>query len=79
MEPNVRTRTGLVQRAVAAIKGEFPDLLVITDVALDPYTTHGQDGIIDEAGYVMNDETVAMLTQPGAVACRRWGRHGCAV
>ena len=54
---------GLVQRAVKAIKDEYPDLLVITDVALDPYTTHGQDGIIDDSGYVLNDETVAMLTR----------------
>ena len=54
---------GLVQRTVRAIKEAHPDLAVITDVALDPYTTHGQDGIIDEAGYVMNDETVAMLTR----------------
>jgi porphobilinogen synthase len=54
---------GLVQQTVRAIKAEYPDLAVITDVALDPYTTHGQDGIIDEAGYVMNDETVAMLTR----------------
>jgi len=54
---------GLVQKAVAAIKAEYPDLAVITDVALDPYTTHGQDGIIDDAGYVLNDETVAMLVR----------------
>ncbi len=54
---------GLVQRAVKAIKAAHPDLAVITDVALDPYTTHGQDGIIDAAGYVMNDETVSMLTR----------------
>jgi porphobilinogen synthase len=54
---------GLVQTAVRAIKGEFPDLAVITDVALDPYTTHGQDGIIDDAGYVLNDDTVAMLVR----------------
>jgi porphobilinogen synthase len=54
---------GLVQRAVKAIKAAHPDLAVITDVALDPYTTHGQDGIIDDAGYVMNDETVSMLTR----------------
>lgn len=52
---------GLVQKTVKAIKAEYPDLAVITDVALDPYTTHGQDGIIDDAGYVLNDETVAML------------------
>jgi len=48
---------------VQKIKAEFPDLVVITDVALDPYTTHGQDGIIDDAGYVLNDETVAMLVR----------------
>ncbi len=54
---------GLAQRAVRALKAEHPDLLVITDVALDPYTTHGQDGIIDADGYVMNDETVAMLVR----------------
>ena len=54
---------GLVQRTVKAIKAGHPDILVITDVALDPYTTHGQDGIIDDAGYVLNDETVAMLTR----------------
>jgi porphobilinogen synthase len=54
---------GLVQRAVRVIKSSHPDLAVITDVALDPYTTHGQDGIIDDSGYVMNDETVAMLTR----------------
>ena len=54
---------GLVQNTVKAIKSEYPDLAVITDVALDPYTTHGQDGIIDDTGYVLNDETVAMLTR----------------
>ena len=57
---------GLVQRAVAALKNELPDLAVITDVALDPYTTHGQDGIIDDTGYVLNDETVAMLVGQAA-------------
>lgn len=54
---------GLVQRAVRALKAQFPDLGVITDVALDPYTTHGQDGIIDASGYVLNDETVAVLAK----------------
>lgn len=54
---------GLVQRAVREIKSAYPDLAVITDVALDPYTTHGQDGIIDANGYVMNDATVAMLVK----------------
>ncbi len=54
---------GLVQRTVGAIKAELPGLAVITDVALDPYTTHGQDGIIDEDGYVLNDVTVEMLVR----------------
>ncbi|MDH4048255.1 MAG: porphobilinogen synthase [Gammaproteobacteria bacterium] len=54
---------GLVQRCVQALKNEYPELAVITDVALDPYTTHGQDGIIDSSGYVLNDETVAMLVR----------------
>ena len=54
---------GLVQRTVKTLKGELPELAVITDVALDPYTTHGQDGIIDECGYVLNDETVEMLVR----------------
>jgi len=52
---------GLAQRAVRAIKAKLPDLGVITDVALDPFTTHGQDGIIDEKGYVLNDVTVEAL------------------
>ncbi len=54
---------GLVQRAVRELKARFPELGVITDVALDPYTTHGQDGIIDETGYVLNEETVAVLSK----------------
>ena len=54
---------GLVQRAVRTIKDKLPDLALMTDVALDPYTTHGQDGIIDDSGYVLNDETVAMLVR----------------
>ena len=54
---------GLCQRAVRALKQRFPDLGVITDVALDPYTTHGQDGLIDDSGYVMNDETVEALVK----------------
>jgi porphobilinogen synthase len=52
-----------VQRAVRALKSELPDLGVITDVALDPYTTHGQDGLIDASGYVLNDETCDVLVQ----------------
>jgi len=54
---------GLVQRTVRALKREYPELGVITDVALDPYTSHGQDGLIDESGYVMNDATVAALVE----------------
>ncbi len=54
---------GLVQRAVAELKSALPELGVICDVALDPYTTHGQDGIIDDSGYVLNDETVAALVR----------------
>ena len=54
---------GLVQRAVRALKQALPDLGVITDVALDPYTTHGQDGLIDASGYVLNDETCEVLVQ----------------
>jgi len=52
---------GLVQRAVRALKRSFPELAVITDVALDPFTSHGQDGLIDSNGYVLNDETVEVL------------------
>lgn len=54
---------GLAQRAVRALKKHFPELGVITDVALDPFTTHGQDGIIDGAGYVLNDMTVEALVK----------------
>jgi len=58
---------GLVPRTVAALKKRFPELGVITDIALDPYTTHGQDGVIDAAGYVLNDETVAVLERQALV------------
>ena len=54
---------GLAQRAVRALKAALPELGVITDVALDPFTTHGQDGLIDESGYVLNDETVEVLVK----------------
>ena len=54
---------GLCQRAVRALKQRFPGLGVITDVALDPYTSHGQDGLVDDTGYVMNDETVEALVK----------------
>ena len=58
---------GLVPTAVRALKQELPELGVITDVALDPYTTHGQDGLLDEAGRVLNDETVAVLVRQALV------------
>ena len=54
---------GLVQRAVRALKAAQPDLGVITDVALDPYTSHGQDGLLDENGYVVNDDTIEVLVK----------------
>ena len=54
---------GLAQRAVRALKGQIPELGVITDVALDPFTSHGQDGLVDANGYVLNDETVAVLVR----------------
>ncbi|RUQ32185.1 MAG: porphobilinogen synthase [Candidatus Competibacteraceae bacterium] len=54
---------GLAQRAVRALKAHLPELGVITDVALDPFTLHGQDGLIDASGYVLNDETVSVLTR----------------
>jgi porphobilinogen synthase len=54
---------GLAQRAVRALKDALPELGVITDVALDPFTTHGQDGLVGEGGYVLNDETVEVLTR----------------
>lgn len=69
IEPSLKTPDGkeatnpkgLIPRVVAALKKRFPELGVMTDVALDPYTSHGQDGIIDERGYILNDETLAVL------------------
>ena len=69
VEPSLKTPdgreaanpAGLIPRAIAALKDRFPELGVMTDVALDPYTTHGQDGVIDETGYILNDETLAVL------------------
>lgn len=58
---------GLVPTAVRALKSRFPELALLTDVALDPFTTHGQDGLIDEHGYVLNDETVNMLQRQALV------------
>jgi porphobilinogen synthase len=58
---------GLVPTAVAELKRRFPELGLMTDVALDPYTTHGQDGLIDDTGYVLNDETVEVLRRQALV------------
>ena len=58
---------GLVPQVVKKLKKSFPELGIITDVALDPYTSHGQDGLIDDSGYVMNDETVGVLAQQALV------------
>jgi porphobilinogen synthase len=58
---------GLVPRAVQALKQRFPELALLTDVALDPFTSHGQDGLIDDSGYILNDETVAVLARQAQV------------
>ncbi|MDX1670180.1 MAG: porphobilinogen synthase [Limnobacter sp.] len=58
---------GLVPRCVRALKDRFPELALLTDVALDPFTSHGQDGLIDDSGYVLNDETVTVLQQQALV------------
>jgi porphobilinogen synthase len=61
---------GLVPRAVRELKARFPQLGVLTDVALDPYTTHGQDGLLDDTGYIVNDETVAVLREQALLQAR---------
>jgi porphobilinogen synthase len=58
---------GLVPRVIATLKKKFPELGVMTDVALDPYTSHGQDGLIDDEGYILNDETLAVLEKQALV------------
>jgi porphobilinogen synthase len=58
---------GLVPRVVRALKARFPELGLLTDVALDPYTSHGQDGLLDDTGYILNDPTVAVLRQQALV------------
>jgi len=78
IEPGLKTADGreavnpkgLVPRAVAALKTHLPELGVITDAALDPYTTHGQDGVTDRAGYVLNDETLRVLEKQAAVCAQ---------
>ena len=75
IEPSLKTPDGreaanpegLIPRAVRELKKRFPELGVLTDVALDPYTSHGQDGVLDEAGYVLNDETVEILVEQARV------------
>jgi len=62
-----RNPEGLVPRAVRALKKRFPELGVMTDVALDPYTSHGQDGMLDAEGYIVNDPTVALLSEQARV------------
>jgi porphobilinogen synthase len=76
IEPSLKTPDGreainpkgLVPRAVAELKKRFPELGVMTDVALDPFTSHGQDGVLDAAGYILNDETLAILEKQALVA-----------
>src|SRR5690606_227372 len=58
---------GLIPRAVRELKKRFPELGLLTDVALDPYTSHGQDGLLDDTGYIVNDDTVAVLVQQAMV------------
>ncbi|MFP3891427.1 porphobilinogen synthase [uncultured Ralstonia sp.] len=75
IEPSLKTPDGieatnpegLVPRAVKALKARFPELGILTDVALDPYTSHGQDGVLDANGYVLNEETVEILTRQALV------------
>jgi len=61
---------GLIPRVVAALKQRFPELGILTDVALDPYTSHGQDGVIDDEGYVLNEPTVEILTRQALAQAR---------
>ncbi len=58
---------GLIPRVIGALKKRFPELGIMTDVALDPYTSHGQDGVIDSGGYILNDETLAILEEQALV------------
>jgi porphobilinogen synthase len=75
IEPSLKTpdgieatnADGLIPRAVTALKARFPELGILTDVALDPYTSHGQDGVLDDNGYVLNEETVEILTRQALV------------
>jgi len=62
-----RNPNGLVPQVARALKQRFPELGIVTDVALDPYTTHGQDGVVDASGYILNDETIALLQRQAVV------------
>jgi len=78
IEPTLKTADGreaanpdgLIPRIARALKQRFPELGVMTDVALDPYTSHGQDGVIDSAGYILNDETIAILERQALTQAR---------
>lgn len=78
IDPNLKTEDGkaaydpdgLACRAVRALKKEVPEMVVMTDVALDPYTSHGQDGLLDETGYVVNDDTVDVLVEQALAHAR---------
>ncbi|HEY6381882.1 MAG TPA: porphobilinogen synthase, partial [Pseudolabrys sp.] len=78
VEPRLKTADGkeatnpdgLIPRVVTALKKQFPELGVMTDVALDPYTSHGQDGVIDDSGYILNDETIAILQRQALTQAR---------
>ena len=61
---------GLIPRVVAALKARFPELGVMTDVALDPYTSHGQDGLLDDTGYIINDATIEVLVKQALTQSR---------
>lgn len=69
---------GIAQRAIRALRERFPELGVISDVALDPFTTHGQDGILNDENYVMNEETVDAPVRQ-ALTCRCWCTGCCPV
>jgi len=80
IEPSLKTPTagsnesrGLIPRVVGMLKNAFPSFGIMTDVALDPYTDHGQDGLIDSRGYILNDDTLAVLEEQALVqAARAW-------
>src|SRR6185295_14023197 len=78
IDPGLKTPTGdeafnpdgLIPRVVHALKSRFPELGIMTDVALDPYTSHGQDGLLDDTGYILNDPTVEVLVKQALAQSR---------